>query len=127
VNAARFYRLGRGAYLEGLRRIAESSPGGAATVASDNDFRNQMLVDYYRRFLPAGDGIRYVPTAEYPREGADWIIVHHIGPLPDVPKGIYDRYRNDYALRWVLPYADLSGWHWMIYRRLPPRAPGKGR
>jgi hypothetical protein len=116
VNVAGFYRYGRGAYLEGLQMIARESPG-IATVASDHDFRNGALFAYYRDLLGPGRRPVYVPAQQLPRGGTGWFIEHRIGELGEVGDRHTDRYGNVYDLRAVLPYSDLSGMHWLIYRR----------
>jgi hypothetical protein len=116
VNVAGFYRYGRGAYLEGLRLIADESPG-ITTLATDNDFRNGALFAYYRDFLDPRRRVVYVPAQRLPWGGSGWFIEHRIGELGEVGPEHTDRYGNTYELRTVLPYSDLSGMHWLIYRR----------
>jgi hypothetical protein len=117
VNLAAFYRHGRGAYRAGLLHIVQTSPGGVTTLGSDHDFRNGTVIDYYRRFLPPGERIEYIDHARYPAGGPDWIVLHRIGALGEVHESIDDSLGNTFLLQKVLPYSDLSGWHWLLYRR----------
>jgi hypothetical protein len=116
-NLAGFYRHGRGGYRAGLVHIVETSPGSVVTLGSDHDFRNGTVIDYYRRFLPTGERIEYVDQAHYPAGGPDWIVLHRIGALGEVHESIDDSLGNTFLLDRVLPYSDLSGWHWLLYHR----------
>jgi hypothetical protein len=117
LNTARFYRYGRGGYLEVLEHIAVHSPGPATTLGGDFDFRNGMVVDFYQRFLPPGEKVDYVTHERYPSDGPTWIVLHRIGPLGEVHESIDDSLGNTYLLDQVRPYSDLSGWHWLLYKK----------
>lgn len=117
INLAELYRHGRGGYRAGLLHIVETSPGDVATLGSDHDFRNGTVIGYYRRFLPPGERIEYIDHARYPAGGPDWIVLHRIGLLGEVHESIDDSLGNTFLLEKVLPYSDLSGWHWLLYRR----------
>jgi hypothetical protein len=120
LNTARFYRYGRGGYLEALRHIAMTSPGPVATLGGDLDFRNAMVVDFYQRYLPPGKTVDYVTHEQYPPEGPEWVVLHRIGSLGDVYPSIDDSLGNTFLLDLVEPYSDLSGWYWLVYRRKGP-------
>jgi hypothetical protein len=133
VNVLRLFRLGRGAYREGVRYMAAHTPGQAITVTSDHDFRNGTILAYYERTLPGGKRFEYIPQArQFPVEavddaalgsspaGAAWMLFHRIAPERGVVPRIADRNGTTYALVKTLPYADLAGWEWYIYaKRLP--------
>lgn len=119
-DTARFYRYGRGGYLEALEHIAVTTPGPVATLGGDFDFRNEMVVDFYQRFLPPGETVDYMTHERYPPKGPEWVVLHRIGPLGEVHESIDDSLGNTYLLDQVKPYSDLSGWHWLLYRRKEP-------
>lgn len=104
----RFAREGRGHYQEALERILEPAPGDdvavTVTVGSDQDFRNEMIVDFYRERL--GERARrltYVPRQSGAAEF--WI-----GSLSG---STCDRC----PLLGIYPSSALSGATWRLYRR----------
>ncbi|MDX1388231.1 MAG: glycosyltransferase family 39 protein [Acidobacteriota bacterium] len=117
VNVAILYRHGRGDYLGALRYIVSETPGGVTTLATDNDFRNRGVISYYQRFLPRDSRVILVGGSSYPREGPGWWLLHRIGEVGEVKETITDRHGNTYVLRETFPYSDLSGMHWLLYRR----------
>ena len=120
LNTARFYRYGRGGYLEALTHVAVDTPGQVTALGGDFDFRNGMVVEFYQRFLPPGETVEYVPHERYPPEGPEWIVLHRIGALGEVHDSIDDSLGNTYLLDRVVRYSDLSGWHWLLYRKRGP-------
>ena len=108
----RLYRYGRGDYLETLRFIGESARRQLPTVAADHRFRNRAVIHFYNRYLPADRRLVYTPQRDRP----DWVLLHRIGPLVDVPEALV-REEDTYALARVARYSDLSGWHWLVYRK----------
>ena len=87
------------------------------TVATDNEFRNRGVIAYYQKFLPQDTQIILVSGPRYPREGPGWWLLHRIGEVGEVQKTITDRLGNTFTLRATFPYSDLSGMHWLLYRR----------
>jgi hypothetical protein len=111
----RFYQHGRGDYLATVRFIAESARSRLPTVGSDHRFRNNNLIRFYNRYLPADRRLVYTEQDE----GPDWLLLHRIGPLGRFAKELErDEYR--YELVRVAAYSDLSGWHWLLYQRQRP-------
>lgn len=133
INTANLLRFGRGQYLAALRFIEKSSDDREVLVTSDHDFRNAMLVNYYKRYLQRPDHIRYMngPMLEEPNVrtnrrslGAEWLILHRFD-LREQPARVTDIYGNNYNLVSIYRYSDLSGWNWLLYHNLnrPPLAP----
>ena len=58
VNTVNLLRFGRGQYLAALRFMEKNSNGREVVITSDHDFRNAMLVNYYKRYLERPDHIR---------------------------------------------------------------------
>lgn len=116
VNVYRLFKYGRGSYLEGLRYMADHALGEVITMGSDHDFRNGMLVEYYNRYLSPGKRITYIPQHQYPAQGPTWMISHRIGNPGKISPIIVNHHGNTYKLVKTLPYSDLSGWHWFLYR-----------
>jgi hypothetical protein len=103
IQLAPFVAYGRGQYLRALTDIARAT-GGTAIASGDSDFRNGLLVDFYRPYLPDGLSVRYVPRAAHP----EWLLVEQ--PIANL--ALFRRYR----------YGGVSGWDWYVYR-LPVSKP----
>ena len=113
--------------------MEKNSGGREVVITSDHDFRNAMLVNYYKRYLERPDYIRYMDgpalDAEYVRAngaslGAEWLILHRFD-LKEQPERVTDHFRNNYQLMTIYRYSDLSGWNWLLYHNLnrPPVTP----
>ena len=133
VNTGNLLRFGRGHYLAALHFMEKNSGGREVVITSDHDFRNAMLVNYYKRYLERPDYIRYMDgpalDAEYGRAkgtslGAEWLILHRFD-LREHPERVTDHFGNNYQLMTIYRYSDLSGWNWLLYRNLnrPPVTP----
>jgi hypothetical protein len=133
VNTANLLRFGRGQYLSALRFMEKNSDAREVVVTSDHDFRNAMLVNYYKRYLKRADHMRYIngPVVDGPNVhtdrpslGAEWLILHRFD-LREQPERVTDIYGNNYNLVSIYRYSDLSGWNWLVYHNLnrPPVAP----
>jgi hypothetical protein len=132
VHTINLLRFGRGQYLAALRFMETHSNSREVVITSDHDFRNGMLVSYYKRYLEHPDHVRYVDAAalreEYLRtngssSGAEWLILHRFDRR-EQPERMTDHFGNNYQLMTVYRYSDLSGWNWLLYHNLnrPPGA-----
>ena len=111
----RFWRYGRGGYRAAVETIA--SQEGLIRVASDHDFRNRMVLEYYAAPVPPGR-IIYVPAPEAARAGADWFLAHRLNDDDAPPPRSFRGPRGAaFALARVFPHAGPSGWAWYLYRR----------
>jgi hypothetical protein len=135
VNIGNLLRFGRGQYLAALRFMEKNSDNREVVITSDHDFRNRMLVNYYKRYLERADYTRYVDRATLDQEnvrakgaslGAEWLILHRFD-LTEQPERVTDIYGNKYKLVSIYRYSDLSGWNWLLYHNLnrPPVPPQK--
>lgn len=119
-----FLRVGRGHYGEAVAWIAQRDP--AATVGSDHDFRNQVLVDYYRTIASGASGVRYLPANLRPEGGWDWWIMHGFDDSTP-PSMVEDEQGARYRYERSYPSSPLSGMVWHLYSRSPadgrPRRP----
>ncbi|MBI5369135.1 MAG: hypothetical protein HZA54_19015 [Planctomycetes bacterium] len=110
-------RAGRGDYLGAIRYMAERTPDPVITVCSDHDYRNGMLVTFYRRYVYPAKEVQYLERAQVPAEGTEWYIAHGLGPgQPAVPL-LVDRRGHTYRFERRFPHAGMSGWTWDVYRR----------
>src|SRR5437867_6093878 len=124
VNTGNLLRFSRGQYLAALCFIQAHSDDQEVVITSDHDFRNGMLVDYYKRYLARPDSIRYVSGPTLNEGGADWVILHRF-ELTGRPDRVADGYGNAYQLVTIYRYSDNSGWNWLLYHNLnrPPVVP----
>jgi hypothetical protein len=113
VSWARFASEGRGHYEHALRDILASSSDELILVGSDQDFRSEMVVRFYReRIGKDAERIRYVRKDE---AEAQFYLVE----------------RAELACRecvWIRSYSStpLSGTNWQLFRRtkaVPSRRP----
>jgi hypothetical protein len=125
VHVADLAVRGRGGYREAVGYLAARTPEPTISVASDDDVANKMLLVYYQRFLPAGKRIRYVDRSERPARPPLWLIHHRIGAPGEVPARLRGEHGGIYALARSFPSSDLSGFHWLLYRRVAPEARGE--
>ena len=68
VNTGNLLRFGRGQYLAALRFMEKNSDAREVVITSDHDFRNGMLVNYYKRYLERADYTQYVDKATLDEE-----------------------------------------------------------
>src|SRR5437763_2378449 len=108
VNTGNLLRFGRGQYLAALRFMEKNSDGREVAITSDHDFRNGLLVNYYKRYLEHPDYIKYVDRVP---SGTEWVILHRFD-LTNQPARVTDISGHNYELAAVYRYSDLSGWNW---------------
>jgi hypothetical protein len=114
VELSRFIEDGRDQSAAVVREIASAGP---TTVASDQDVRNQPIIEYFaRRFhLP----VTYIGQAERCREKPQWIVSSggsdfRAGMIAVEEAGCRLVYRKQaYYPQW-----GLSGLSWTLYRRV---------
>src|SRR5438552_5687563 len=107
VNTGNLLRFGRGQYLAALRYMEKNSDGREVVITSDHDFRNGMLVNYYKRYLARADSIRYANGVTLNEQGAEWLILHCF-ELTKGPARVTDDDGNSYQLVSIHRYSDLS-------------------
>ncbi len=126
VNTVNLLRFGRGQYLAALHFMEMHSNGRKVVITSDHDFRNGMLVNYYKGYLERPNYTQYVDGATLREEnvrtkgaslGAEWLILHRFD-LTLRPARVADEYGNNYKLVSIYRYSDLSGWNWLLYHNL---------
>jgi hypothetical protein len=115
ILTARLLTYGRGGYHAAVRYLLEESTGERVIVGSDHDFRNKMVLAFY--LLRAGDRDRvvYVEYGQWPPEGPEWIVFHHVEQNFKPAETAKDDRGNTYKLTRVFPFAGLSGFHWALY------------
>jgi hypothetical protein len=128
ISTCNLLRFGRGQYLAALRFIEKNSEGREVVITSDHDFRNGMLVNYYKRYLARPDSIRYANGGTLNEGGPDWLILHRF-ELSGQRDRVTNEYGNAYQLVKIYRYSDNSGWNWLLYHNLNrlPVTPGSSR
>jgi len=111
---------GRGNYSATIRWMAHNSDRTLSTIASDHDFRNGMVIDYYlKRLWSVDPPLRYISHAEFPPQGTDWLIRHSFEGDPPMNSLQIDPFGNRYQLERTDQNRSVTGWNWWIYRRQP--------
>jgi hypothetical protein len=114
---------GRGGYAEAFARMAaEAPPGGTATFTSNTDARCRLTLLFYERIGKTGGRVKYLELLPVRMGGEtpDWLVFdpridRDVEPPAVIPL------RRDLAFRKVgtFPSAPLSGFTWVLYRRVP--------
>ena len=124
LNVSRLWHNGRGQYRVALREIAARTPFAEITIGSDHDFRNYMLVDYYRVVVGPSQKIIYYPTNQQPPWGVQWLLLHRLDGDSAPAAKITDAKGNRYVQERFYSHAPLSGWDWYVYRNEQLRPTG---
>ncbi len=124
LDTAKLMRYGRGGYMSAVRYMESHTAGRAITVASDYDFQDRVVLDYYQRFLQPGKTLVYYSAHDYPSNGTQWFLLHSLARSAQVPLKLQDSHGNTYRLEREYPSSDLSGIGSHLYQRLQ-RASGQ--
>jgi len=127
LQTSELLAVGRGHYLEAIQYIVGNDPGPRVLVRSDHDFRNRLLIDFYRGYVEGGDRLEYYYSDVSTNGTADWGILHGNGPRFKPLPSVEDPHGNRYDLQKVFPAAGLSGSSWAVYRRAGAMSPGPTR
>jgi|SRR5579863_4352772 len=121
----RLIREGRGQFSTTVRWMTDHAGAPVATVASDHDFRNALLVIFYanRNSLlvpPNGTRLEYVKETEVRQQGTDWYLRHRFDGETAPDDSFSDSFGNRYNVVKVFPAGSISGWTWWLYQRQRP-------
>ena len=111
-----FYEYGRGSYSAVVERVTQN---GAATYASNSEFRTAMVVDYFA--ARSGRKALLVPQNRLCAERPEWLIYEGD---PDSPRASVEPKCDDlaYDRAGSSRYWGLSGLNWTFYQRRPVSA-----
>ena len=112
----RLLKYGRGGYEAAANHLLNHSSRPRVLVASDHDFRNKIMLEYYFWRAGAIDRLSYVEMGHWPPEGPDWIVLHDFSQDFSPPESINIEPGHEYQLDKVFPYFGLSGCNWALYR-----------
>jgi hypothetical protein len=113
---ARLARDGRGQYSAALREIASHAQAREISISSDHDFRNHLLIDYYRGAAGDGHEFVYYSVEQAPPWGVQWVLFHRFDGEEPPPAVIADARGNRYVREYHFRHSALSGWDWYVYR-----------
>jgi len=115
VKTVNLIRYGRGNYSQAVFDMAAATPGPVIKVASDHDFRNGTLLQFYARFLPRTKTLEYILKEQRHQIRPDWVVMHCLDatfpPYLDIDVtgwGKYELFGN-------YPFCGSSGWAWSVY------------
>jgi hypothetical protein len=95
-----------------------ATPSGEVRVAGDHDFRDEMVVWFYRPRIAGGDRLRYYRRGHWPPGGTEWFILHTSDPNAQPGPTFADPRGATYRLVRHYPFAGLSGFAWTVYRNV---------
>jgi hypothetical protein len=116
AQLATLLRYGRGQYVAALASISAGTAGPEIVIGSDHDFRNGMVVEFYRTRIPGLKPLKYVDQEHWPADGPEWLLRQDRSPTFEAPPRI-GLPGKSYQLVDVFRYAGLSGWSWAVYHR----------
>ena len=103
-----FARYGRGTYRQALAFVRQGD------VSGDNDFRNATMIDFY-----GGGRVRYHDEGDPEYARTPWFLIETTELMPKAHRSI-TTIGATYRLAGVFPYGGVSGWTWLVYRRIDP-------
>jgi hypothetical protein len=122
-SAHQIYRLatvGRASFHEAVMLMGRVTQGPVIAVSSDQDFRNELVLRFYARYLPAGKKLDYQSIHRWTAAGPEWLVAHGFRP-EDIPDVSRLRYRGlAFRLERRYPHYGWSGWDWALFRREQP-------
>ncbi|MDD9946703.1 MAG: hypothetical protein OXU20_36995, partial [Myxococcales bacterium] len=119
------FRFGRGGYTQVIATILRGPSPGPVSISGGHTLRTRMVLAYYLGLWQQAWKARYVPVEQLTPDGVDWLILQTQEQPLRPAKRATDQHGNHYQLRQVEPTGGLSGFHWMLYQRMPsdPRRP----
>jgi hypothetical protein len=121
VQSPPLWRLattGRLGCVETVRYLGAHTDGPDVVVGSDQEFRNQLMLWYFGRFLPTDKHLRYVERRRWTRRDPEWILVHNLGPVIPQPPAVQSDLGTSYDLRTGFECGGAERWSWSIYHRV---------
>ena len=92
--------------------------GQDIVVASDQDFSNRLILDYYVENISPQQRLTYVSAASEGSRAPQWFITHTFDTPAAIPPTLVTTPAGE-TYSWVqsFPYGGLSGCNWFWYRR----------
>jgi len=113
----------RGRYSQALEFIIEDSQSKQVTVGSDHDFRNALILNFYKSRIAEGSRLHYLDSNRWRDSRPDYFIIHEwesktLDPLIHI--NVNDHI-STYKFLKVFPFypKNTSGWNWHVYKKQP--------
>jgi len=116
-------RFGRGSYMDAVFYIFSENRGKTVSIVTDNDFRNQVMINFYSRFTGSDKKVEYMPRTEpvKDKDKPEWLIQHNFNGSFSPPQEV-SWLGKEYKLERVFKHAGvLTGWSWFIYHIIEKR------
>jgi hypothetical protein len=116
--SVQLWQVGRGHYKDALEYISANTPGGRAQVGSMQDFRSEILVGYYAKYLPVAQRPELLDASSVGQLRPEWLL-STISPdeRSKLPQAIVMAPGLWYVLVKQYPSTQLSGFAAGVYRR----------
>jgi hypothetical protein len=108
---------GRGGCVAAVQFMAARTAGDEIVVGSDEEFRSQLMLWYFARFLPPGKQLRYLAQPQWPAAGPEWLVLHDLTPGVERPTGYQDGRGNRFDRMAAFECGGARRWYWTLYRR----------
>src|SRR5262249_49088009 len=83
TRVAWLLRDGRGSYREAIAYMVRHTAADEVSVASDHDFRNRLVVEYFGPRVAGSKTVRYVRAEQTGTPGPEWYVAHRgLGDAP---------------------------------------------
>jgi hypothetical protein len=115
LNVEPLLRQQRGSYQPLVDLIAKRSTAPVAYIASDHDFRNRTLFNFYKGMKNYDRELVYLKRDQWSQHQPHWFISHHLdaGNIP--PHKIRVSGIGIFDLIYSSPAPGNSGWNWYLY------------
>lgn len=114
-----FVAIGRGGYRAAVEQMGREDAASSITVTGNYAFNVGALLDYHKRFLPAGRELEFFARDKLPPAGVEWIVVDELSftkpPATKLRAG-----PMSFILRGTWTHFGPSGSDWALYRREKP-------
>lgn len=108
---------GRGNYSGAVTKMLDQSQAKKVFVASDHDFRNQLLLNYYALRNKNKKQLIYVQSKDWLKIKPEWFIGHSPAPVTKAHGNREINGVGEFRLVDIWPSAEVSGFCWYLYRR----------
>jgi hypothetical protein len=116
---AQFLRVGRGEFTAGLQYIIAHTPSPPLRMASNQDFRMIMELNYFAPRVLGHQELLYVTRQKQESFPADWYIFHGEGYDPPGPTELTVAQQPKWYRVAYFGASELSGQAWTIYSHQP--------
>jgi len=115
-----FLKYGRGQFKQAIEYIADISKGQKATIGSNHDLRNSLLVNFYLSRVKDTENLRYLKGTQWEGENPTYYLYHKIGSYFNPPEIIKSE-EELYTFKFLKSFrysSGPSGWHWYLYQQI---------